>query len=129
MLVVKSAKRVPKCINKGSTQKKTVVIGGGAGGFGTVEALRSYGYTGQIQLISRESYLPIDRPKLSKALKVDVNKIMLRDSAHFEDFGIEMTLDTVRIFTYLGFSKSQQSASKIKLFTLLPERRSSMIIS
>ena len=61
MLDVKSAKRVPKCSNTGSTTKKTIVIGGGAGGFGTVEALRSYGYTGQIELISRENYLPIDR--------------------------------------------------------------------
>lgn len=98
MLDVKLAKRVPKCKSTGSTQKKTVVIGGGAGGFGTVEALRSFGYTGQIELISREGYLPIDRPKLSKALKVDVNKIMLRDWQHFEDFGIKMTLDTVTIF-------------------------------
>ena len=96
MLDVKSAKRVPKCLNTVSTEKKTIVIGGGAGGFGTVEALRSYGYTGQIELISRENYLPIDRPKLSKALKVDVNKIMLRNSKHYEDFGIEMTLDTVK---------------------------------
>lgn len=92
---MKSAKRVPQCVNAGSGKKKTIVIGGGAGGFATVEALRSHGYAGQIELISRESYLPIDRPKLSKSLKVDVNKILLRDAKHFEDFGIKMTLDTV----------------------------------
>ena len=71
------------------------MIGGGGAGFATVEALRAFGYTGQIELISREGYLPIDRPKLSKSLKVDVNKIALRDAKHFEDYGIKMTLDTV----------------------------------
>lgn len=92
---MKSAKRVPKCVNVGFGKKKTIVIGGGAGGFATAESLRSSGYTGQIEVISRESYLPIDRPKLSKSLKVDVSKIMLRDAKHFENFGIKMTLDTV----------------------------------
>lgn len=86
-------------MNTGSGKKKTVVIGGGAGGFATVEALRSYGYSGKIELISRESYLPIDRPKLSKSLKIDVSKIMLRDADHYNTFDIKMTLDTVTIMS------------------------------
>ena len=46
-------------------------------------------------MVSREPYLPIDRPKLSKAIKVDPAKIRLRDSAHLQSLDITTLLDTV----------------------------------
>ena len=48
-------------------------------------------------LVSREPYLPIDRPKLSKSLKIDASKIQLRDAAHFENLNIDVLLSTVSI--------------------------------
>jgi NADPH-dependent 2,4-dienoyl-CoA reductase/sulfur reductase-like enzyme len=39
--------------------------------------------------------LPIDRPKLSKALKIDPTKIQLRDAQFYADNKIDVTLDTV----------------------------------
>ena len=50
--------------------------------------------------MSREPYLPIDRPKLSKALKVDPAKIQLRDSAHLQSLDIKTLLDTVLFQSY-----------------------------
>ena len=120
-LDVKSSKRIPKCLNIGSDKKKTVIIGGGAAGFSTAESLRSEGYTGKIEIISREDYLPIDRPKLSKSLKVDVSKITLRDAQHYKDFGIEMTLNTVYLM-YLKYSKFLQLISQRKWFVHHQER-------
>jgi apoptosis-inducing factor 3 len=45
-------------------------------------------------MISRESYLPIDRPKLSKGIKIDANKIALRTDADLESLEIEIQLGT-----------------------------------
>jgi len=47
--------------------KKVVVIGGGHAGAEVVTALRQKGWEGEILLISEESYLPYQRPPLSKA--------------------------------------------------------------
>ncbi|KAI8850245.1 hypothetical protein BC829DRAFT_442289 [Chytridium lagenaria] len=92
---VKAGKKVPVCIKKTSSNTQVVVVlGGGAGGLIASEALRQEGFTGRIILVSREPYLPIDRPKLSKALKVDAAKIQLRDEAHFKSLDIEVQLST-----------------------------------
>lgn len=46
-------------------------------------------------IISRESYLPIDRPKLSKSLKIDAARIALRPIEDLNSLNIEMKLGTV----------------------------------
>lgn len=42
--------------------------------------------------MSRESHLPIDRVKLSKGLKIELNKILLRPKSFFDERGIELLL-------------------------------------
>ncbi|KAJ3108833.1 hypothetical protein HDU97_010105 [Phlyctochytrium planicorne] len=95
---VKTAKKVPVCVKKNKDNSKVVVVlGGGAAGLVAAEALRQEGFSGRIVLVSRESYLPIDRPKLSKALKVEASKIALRDAEHFKELDIEVRLSTFAI--------------------------------
>ncbi|KAJ3159658.1 hypothetical protein HK101_001030 [Irineochytrium annulatum] len=90
---VKAAKRVPTCTKKSPAAPKTVVIlGGGAAGLVASETLRSEGFTGKVILLSREPYVPIDRPKLSKALKIDPAKIAVRDADHFKKLDIDIRL-------------------------------------
>jgi hypothetical protein len=57
--------------------------------------LKKHGYGGRVVIISRESYLPIDRPKLSKSLKIDAARIALRPIEDLNSLNIEMKLGTV----------------------------------
>lgn len=66
-----------------------VVVGGGSGALGVIEGLRERGYGGPLTVISNEGYLPIDRPKLSKALLTDTDKLAWRDKAWFESGAVE----------------------------------------
>ena len=91
--VVPKVKPLAKCTR--SSNDQVIIVGGGAGGIMTAEHLRTFGYTGKIMIISREAYLPIDRPKLSKGLKVDASKIALRSAQDYEALAIEFLLDTV----------------------------------
>lgn len=89
---IKSSRRKPnfKCSAAGGAQEeKVVVVGGGSGTLGVVEGLREKGYQGPLTVISKEGYLPIDRPKLSKALITDPNKLAWRDKAWFESGAVE----------------------------------------
>lgn len=69
-----------------------VIIGAGAAGTTCAETLRQLQFKGRIILIGKEKSLPYDRPKLSKSLSVDVEKIALRNSQFFEDYDIELKL-------------------------------------
>ncbi|RDA84370.1 hypothetical protein CP532_2577 [Ophiocordyceps camponoti-leonardi (nom. inval.)] len=73
----------------GVTADRVVVVGGGSGAMGLVQALRERGYNGSVTVISKERYLPIDRPKLSKALITDPAKLALRDRTWFEMASID----------------------------------------
>lgn len=89
---IKSSKRKPKfkCNAAGGAQQdKVVVVGGGSGTMGVVEGLRENGYDGPLTVISKEGYLPIDRPKLSKGLMTDPDKLAWRDKAWFESGSVE----------------------------------------
>lgn len=72
-----------------------VVVGGGSGALGVVEGLRNGGYTGAISVISNEGYLPIDRPKLSKALLTDLSKLQWRDEAWYKSGSVDIVKDEV----------------------------------
>ena len=73
--------------------EKVVVVGGGSAGLHTIEALREHGFEGQITLISKENYVPIDRTKLSKALITDAAKLAWRSEAELKDeFKVELQL-------------------------------------
>lgn len=90
---IKGSRRKPyvKCSAVG--QEKVVIIGGGSGTVGTLEALRENGFKGSINVISSEGYLPIDRTKLSKALIADESKIALRDDAWFKSAAVKWVFD------------------------------------
>ncbi|THH19824.1 hypothetical protein EW146_g1420 [Bondarzewia mesenterica] len=58
-----------------------VIVGGGSATFHTIGSLREHGYRGPITVFSKETYAPIDRTKLSKALITDASKIEWRTPA------------------------------------------------
>jgi NADPH-dependent 2,4-dienoyl-CoA reductase/sulfur reductase-like enzyme/nitrite reductase/ring-hydroxylating ferredoxin subunit len=90
-----AAGRRPPCKSKkAETDEHVVVIGGGAAGTTTAEGLREYGFKGKVTVLSSESYYPIDRTKLSKALIADANKIALRDAAFYKDLDIDFKKST-----------------------------------
>ncbi len=89
---IKSSRRKPnvKCNATAATQEeKVVVVGGGSGALGVIEGLREKGYGGPITVVSNEGYLPIDRPKLSKALLTDPGKLAWRDKDWFKAGSVE----------------------------------------
>ena len=51
----------------------------------------------QVILISSEPHLPIDRIRLSKGLKVEVDKVLLRGEDYFKKADIETLLGKVQI--------------------------------
>ncbi|PFH58893.1 hypothetical protein XA68_13078 [Ophiocordyceps unilateralis] len=87
-----SSRRNPILGCSAATETKSdrvVVVGGGSGTMGLIQGLRERGYAGSVTVISRERYLPIDRPKLSKALITDPAKLALRDRSWFEMASID----------------------------------------
>ncbi|KAI8303302.1 Apoptosis-inducing factor 1, partial [Colletotrichum sp. SAR11_59] len=108
---IKSGRRKPnfKCnVVSGTQEEKVVIVGGGSGALGAVEALRNGGYQGPLTIISSEGYLPIDRTKLSKALLTDVNALQWRDKAWFESGSVDWVDDEV---TDVDFSDRKVSTS------------------
>lgn len=89
---IKSSRRKPnfKCKGPTAAGDKVVIVGSGSGALGAVEGLRNGGFSGPITMISREGYLPIDRPKLSKALLTDLEKLQWRDKAWYESGSVDM---------------------------------------
>ncbi|XP_037068458.1 apoptosis-inducing factor 3-like [Pollicipes pollicipes] len=81
-----------KQLGKRSDECKDValVLGGGAAGASCVEALRESGFKGRVVLATKEKYLPYDRPKLSKALDMEAEKMQLRSTAFYEASDIEV---------------------------------------
>ena len=63
----------------------------GAAGHSCAETLRQEGYTGQILMLTKENYLPYDRPKLSKVMDLDGNKLALRSQEYYKvNFMVEI---------------------------------------
>ncbi|KAH7884680.1 hypothetical protein F5I97DRAFT_1891150 [Phlebopus sp. FC_14] len=75
--------RAPKLLSTVTTPsgKGVVIIGGGSGTFHAIESLREHGYSGNITVLSKETYAPIDRTKLSKALITEPPKLEWRTAA------------------------------------------------
>lgn len=95
---IKAGRRKPtfKCnAHDAKQEEKVLVVGGGSGAMGTIEGLRAAGFQGLITMISNEGYLPIDRPKLSKALITDASKVQWRDKEWFESGSVEIVDDEV----------------------------------
>lgn len=100
-------------------QGKVVVVGGGSGALGAVEGLREAGYKGAITVISNEGYLPIDRPKLSKALMTDTAKLAWRDKAWFESGSVDWVDDEATSVDFSERKVSTKAGSNISYTKLI----------
>lgn len=91
--IIKASRRQPnvKCQAKGP--EEVLIIGGGSGAMGAVQALREQNFKGGITILTREPNLPIDRTKLSKALLDDKNKLQWRDDGWYKDADIKVVED------------------------------------
>lgn len=66
-----------------------VIVGGGPSSGICVETLRQQGFTGRIVMVCKESYLPYDRIKVSKAMDFNIHKTEFRTKEFYEEYGIE----------------------------------------
>ncbi|KIK62519.1 hypothetical protein GYMLUDRAFT_41980 [Collybiopsis luxurians FD-317 M1] len=85
--------RPPKLSTAGfdAVGKGAVIIGGGSGAFNAVESLREHGYKFPITIVSKETYAPIDRTKLSKALITDASQLEWRTAADLKiKYGVNL---------------------------------------
>ncbi|KAL9578541.1 MAG: hypothetical protein Q9203_007057 [Teloschistes exilis] len=106
---IKASRRQPNVKCKAQGKEKVVVVGGGSGAMGTVQALREQGFNGDISMISKEPYLPIDRTKLSKALIADKSKVEWRSQEWFDDASIATISDEVSSIDFESKSVSTKS--------------------
>uniref|UniRef100_A0A3Q3GWW2 Apoptosis inducing factor mitochondria associated 4 n=1 Tax=Labrus bergylta TaxID=56723 RepID=A0A3Q3GWW2_9LABR len=67
-----------------------LLIGGGPASLVCAETLRQNCYQGRIIIITKDNMPPFDKPKLSKAMNVDPDSILLRSSDFYQQHGIEV---------------------------------------
>ncbi|EAW10911.1 putative AIF-like mitochondrial oxidoreductase (Nfrl) [Aspergillus clavatus NRRL 1] len=96
-----------------ASPEKVVVVGGGSGTLGLIQALRELKYKGAITIISREPNLIIDRTKLSKALIPDPEKVQWRPKEWYEAASIDTVFDEV---TSVDFSNKTVATKSGKSF-------------
>lgn len=92
---VRTSKRTGHMCPGRADRRVFVIIGGGAAGAACAQSLRQGGYEGRIVVIGKETTLPYDRPKLSKAMTVGLEQILLRPSDFWAKHGIEFKLGTL----------------------------------
>lgn len=92
---LKKTKRMPGyCSRAASNPEVFVVVGAGAAGMMCVETLRKEGFTGRIVLIGKEPHAPYDRTKLSKAMSLTADKILMRPLEWFAQNSVETRFKT-----------------------------------
>jgi NADPH-dependent 2,4-dienoyl-CoA reductase/sulfur reductase-like enzyme len=117
---IKGSRRKPNIKISGvSGPEKVIIVGGGSGALGTLEALRENGFSGSITMIGNEGYPPIDRTKLSKALIDDPAKIALRDSAWFKEGSVDVVDDEVTGVDFTGKKVSTKGGSSFSYTKLV----------
>jgi NADPH-dependent 2,4-dienoyl-CoA reductase/sulfur reductase-like enzyme len=62
----------------------------GGAGVSCAETLRQNGFAGRVLLISQEEHLPYDRPKLSKVMDGDAEKLYVRPKSYYDTHRIEV---------------------------------------
>lgn len=110
---IKAGRRSPNIQCSAQGQEKVVIVGGGSGSIGAIQALREQGNTFPVTLISREPYLPIDRTKLSKALLADASKLQWRSQEWFDSASVQTVQDEVSV---VDFSKKTVSTKSGKSY-------------
>ena len=108
---IKANRRAINTKCKAQGEEKVVVVGGGSGAMGAVQALREQDFKGAITMISIESSPPIDRTKLSKALMTDKSKLDLRPQEWFKESSIDTVSDEVTGVDFEKRSVSTKSGS------------------
>lgn len=103
--------KVVKPLTKRNPENKHtfIVIGSGPAGTECVEKLRQEGYDGRLVWVTKDSYLPYDRTKLSKSLSSEATSILLRSHQFYESGDIELlnrvgveSIDTCAKIAYLS---------------------------
>ena len=76
-----------------------LIVGAGLSGASVCEGIREHDRKGSVTLVGAESYLPYNRPPLSKAFlkspKAGIEKLYQFDAAWYEKNKIELRLDTM----------------------------------
>ncbi|XP_053503511.1 apoptosis inducing factor mitochondria associated 4 isoform X3 [Ictalurus furcatus] len=67
-----------------------LLIGGGPASLQCAETLRQNDYQGRIIMVTKDEKLPLDKTKLSKAMNIESEKILLRSSDFLKQHGIEV---------------------------------------
>ncbi|KAA0702031.1 Apoptosis-inducing factor 3 [Triplophysa tibetana] len=84
-------KRVKEMSGRAPEVSHTVVlIGGGPASLQCAETLRQNSYGGRIIIVSKDEQLPLDKTKLSKAMNIEIEKILLRQSDFLQQYEIEV---------------------------------------
>ena len=108
---IKANRRAVNTKCKAQGEEKVVVVGGGSGAMGAVQALREQDFKGAITMISIEPSPPIDRTKLSKALMTDKSKLDLRPQEWFKESSVDTVSDEVTGVDFEKKSVSTKSGS------------------
>jgi len=92
---MKSHKRVRSMTrrNKASTES-IVIIGGGPAALKCAETLRAEGFDGQVQMVTKDKYLPYDRSRLSKSMKATPKELEMRSEQFYKDCDIDVRLSS-----------------------------------
>lgn len=67
-----------------------LLIGGGPASLVCAETLRQNKYEGRVILASKDALPPFDKPKISKAMNLDSNDVLLRQINFFQQHDIEL---------------------------------------
>ncbi|XP_076138281.1 apoptosis inducing factor mitochondria associated 4 isoform X1 [Alosa pseudoharengus] len=93
-LNTKATKRVKEMSHRAPEVCHTVMlIGGGPASLVCAETLRQNNYSGRIIIVTKDNLPPFDRPKLSKAMNIEREKILLRPKEFFQQHDIEMWME------------------------------------
>ena len=95
--------------------KKIIIIGGGQASCQVAASLRQKKFTGDISILSSESYLPYQRPPLSKKYlsgELAAERLYLKPDKFYEELNIEVILDSY--VEEIDRKKSQLTFSKDK---------------
>lgn len=76
----------------GQEARVFVVVGGGSAGAAAIESIRANGFKGKLVWITKESTLPVDRIRLSKAFDLTVEKVLLRSAEFYAQYDIDYHL-------------------------------------
>ena len=90
--------------------ERIVIVGAGQAGCAIALELRKFGFQGNVCIVGMESYLPYQRPPLSKAYlggDADVQKLMLLSERRRQDSGIDFVGGT----QVLGINREQKTLS------------------